>query len=185
MNKIRRVVVGVNKDNLSAITYGDTDNIQETPGIFWRSTLWGVEELPVDNSIPGDRGNKVISREPDKPGVVFRALEIQPNPKDRDAHAAIIKQLHTRVKQKYPPTERDLARHASMHRTDTLDMFVIQRGEIYLVSDTDEILLKQGDTAVVQGVNHAWDNRSDEPCMIIGVMVSALPWGPGQYRGTE
>jgi len=46
------------------------------------------------------------------------------------------------VKQKYPPTEKDLARHPSMHRTDTLDMFVVAYGEIYLVSDTDETLLK-------------------------------------------
>jgi uncharacterized cupin superfamily protein len=40
-----------------------------------------------------------------------------------------------------------------MHRTDTLDCFVVVRGEIYLVSDTDEVLLRAGDTAVVQGVN--------------------------------
>ena len=52
-----------------------------------------------------------------------------------------------------------------MHRTDTLeDCFVVMRpGEVYLVSDTDEVLLRAGDTAVVQGVNHAWSNRSHEP----------------------
>ena len=54
-------------------------------------------------------------------------------------------------------------------------MFVVAYGEIYLVSDMDETLLKQGDTAIVQGVNHAWSNRSDKPCMIIGVMVHADP----------
>ena len=93
-----------------------------------------------------------------------------------------MKQLHTQVKQKYPPTDVDLARHPGMHRTDTLDMFVIARGETYLVTDVDETPLKQGDAAVVQGVNHAWDNRSDEPCMIVGVMVSAKAWEPGRYR---
>jgi quercetin dioxygenase-like cupin family protein len=44
-----------------------------------------------------------------------------------------------------------------MHRTDTLDMFMVAYGEICLVTDTDEVLLPAGDTAVVvQGVNHAW-----------------------------
>jgi uncharacterized cupin superfamily protein len=68
-----------------------------------------------------------------------------------------------------------------MHRTDTLDMFVVAYGEICLVSDTDETLLKPGDTAIVQGVHHAWSNRSDKPCMIISVMVHADPWPNDRY----
>lgn len=175
MAHVNRIVVGADQNKQSRVLYRDTENIQQVPGIFWRSTLWGVDELPVDNSKPGDRGNTVVAREPDKPGVIFRAVEIPPNPKDREAHVATIKKLHSDVKQKYPPTATDLARHPSMHRTDTLDMFMIGQGEVYLVTDVDETLLRAGDTAIVQGVNHAWDNRSDVPCMILGVMVSALP----------
>lgn len=175
MSRINRIVVGAGEDRQSRVLFSNTDNIQEMPGIFWRSTLWGVDELPVDNTIPGDRGAQVVAREPEKPGVIFRAVEIPPNPKDREAHIEVMHKLHSQVKQKYPPSAKDLARHPSMHRTDTLDMFVIARGEIYLVTDQDETLLKQGDTAVVQGVNHAWDNRSEEPCMIVGVMVTAHP----------
>lgn len=185
MAHINRIVVGIDVNRLSKVIHRDTDNIQQNPGVFWRSTLWAVDELPVDNSVPGDRGNTLVAREPEKPGVIFRAVEIPPNLEDRDAHVESIKGLHKDVKQKYPPTDKDLARHPSMHRTDTLDMFVIARGEIYLVTDVDETLLKQGDTAVVQGVNHAWDNRSGETCMIIGVMVSAKPLSPDQYAGTE
>jgi mannose-6-phosphate isomerase-like protein (cupin superfamily) len=175
MTHINRIVVGANADRKSEVLYRDTPNIQTVPGIFWRSTLWAVNELPVDNNIAGDRGIDTVAREPDGAGVIFRAVEIPPNPKDREKHVETLKGLHESVKQKYPPTEADLARHPSMHRTDTLDMFVIARGEIYLVTDVDETLLKAGDTAVVQGGNHAWDNRSDEPCMIVGVMVSAKP----------
>ena len=185
MTQINRIVVGIGEDKLSKVLYQNTDNIQQQPGVFWRSTLWGVDELPVDNSVSGDRGNKLVARAPEKPGVIFRAVEIPPNPADRDAHVRSVQALHKNVKQKYPPTQADLARHPSMHRTDTLDMFVIARGEIYLVSDSDETLLKQGDTAVVQGVNHAWDNRSSDPCMIIGVMVSALALPLSVYSGTD
>jgi mannose-6-phosphate isomerase-like protein (cupin superfamily) len=181
MTKISRVVIGVNADKKSAVIYRNTDNIQAVPGVFWRSTLWGVNELPVDNSVTGDRGATLVSREPDGDGVIFRAVEIPPNPKDRAGHIGEMKALHKNVNQKYPPTEADLARHPSMHRTDTLDMFVIASGEIYMVTDADEVLLKAGDTAVVQGVNHAWDNRSDAPCMIVGVMVSAKARPVGVY----
>ena len=185
MAHINRIVVGIDENKLSKVIYHNTDNIQESPGVFWRSTLWAVDELPVDNSIPGDRGNTLVARTPEKPGVIFRAVEIPPNPVDRDAHVESVKALHREVKQKYPPTDKDLARHPSMHRTDTLDMFVIARGEIYLVTDVDETLLKQGDTAVVQGLNHAWDNRSNETCMIVGVMVSAKPLSADQYAGNQ
>jgi mannose-6-phosphate isomerase-like protein (cupin superfamily) len=185
MSKIKRVVIGVDENKKSRVLYGDTPNIQEMPGFFWRSTLWGATELPVDNAIGGDRGADIVARTPEGDGVIFRAVEIPPNPADKESHVETMKGLHAKVQQKYHPTPADMARHPSMHRTDTLDMFVIARGEIYLVTDEDEVLLQQGDTAVVQGVNHAWDNRSDEPCMILGVMVSAKPWARDAYRGTE
>jgi len=70
-----------------------------------------------------------------------------------------------------------------MHRTDTLDMFTRAYGEIYLITDTDETLLHPGYTGVVQGINHAWSNKSDKPCMIMGVNVHASPWPADRYPG--
>lgn len=185
MAQVSRVVIGVDGNKQSRVLHRGTDNIQQVPNVFWRSTLWAADELPVNNTVAGDRGADVVAREPEGSGVIFRAVEIPPNPADRDAHIKVVQGLHKDVKQKYPPTEKDLARHPSMHRTDTLDMFVIARGEVYLVTDADETLLKQGDTAVVQGVNHAWDNRSEHSCMIIGVMVSATPWPAGEYPAED
>jgi mannose-6-phosphate isomerase-like protein (cupin superfamily) len=101
--------------------------------------------------------------------------------KDRKKHIELMKEVNRKVKQKYPPTDKDLERHPTMHRTDTLDCFVVMRGEVYLVSDTDEVLLRAGDTAVVQGVNHAWSNRSNEPVLIAGVMTHAQPLPKEQY----
>jgi mannose-6-phosphate isomerase-like protein (cupin superfamily) len=181
MPDVKRHVIGIKADKKSGVVFSDNPNHQQVPDIFWRSTLWNTTELPVDNTIRGDRAADVTQREPTENGLTFRALEIPPDIPDAKKHIEILKELNKEVKQKYPPTEKDLARHPSMHRTDTLDMFVVAYGEIYLVSDTDETLLRQGDTAVVQGVNHAWSNRSDKPCMIIGVMVHAKPWPADKY----
>jgi len=60
-------------------------------------------------------------------------------------------------------------------------VFVVVSGEIYSVTDTDEVLLRAGDSAVVQGVNHAWSNRSEKPCMIVGMMVHAKPYPKDVY----
>jgi uncharacterized protein with PhoU and TrkA domain len=38
-----------------------------------------------------------------------------------------------------------------MHRTDTLDVITILRGETYLILDGDEILRKPTDTVITQG----------------------------------
>ncbi len=60
-------------------------------------------------------------------------------------------------------------------------MFTVACGEVHLITDTDEVVLKAGDTAVVQGVNHGWSNKSDKPPMIMGVMVRANPWPADKY----
>jgi mannose-6-phosphate isomerase-like protein (cupin superfamily) len=171
MGKVKRVVIGANAEQKSAVILGDSTNEQQVPGIFWRSTLWATTELPVDNGLKGDRAVGVVQREPEGDGLIFRALEIPPDIGDRKRHIEILQKLHEAVSQKHVPSPEDMRRHPSMHRTDTLDMFTITRGEIYLVTDTDEVLLKSGDSAIVQGVNHAWSNRSNEPCMIMCVMV--------------
>jgi mannose-6-phosphate isomerase-like protein (cupin superfamily) len=182
MPRVHRVVIGVNQGKQSAVIYRDSPNQQGVPEIFWQSTLWATTELPVNNQIPGDRGADVTVQAPEESGLLFRAVEFPPNSQDTKKRAKIVQEVNTAgQQQQYPPTERDLARDPGMHRTDTCDMFAVASGEIYLVTDTDETLLKPGDTAIVQGVNHAWSNRSNRPCMIIGVNVHATPWPKDQY----
>src|ERR1700682_2894839 len=171
MGKVKRVVIGPNQDQKSAVRHGDSTNEQQVPGVFWRSTVWATEELPVDNSLTGDRALGVIQREPEGDGLIFRALEIPPDISDRKKHIEVLQTLHEAVNQKHVPSREDMDRHPSMHRTDTLDMFTITRGEIYLVTDTGEVLLRSGGGAIVQALNHAWSNLSSEPCMIMCVMV--------------
>jgi mannose-6-phosphate isomerase-like protein (cupin superfamily) len=65
------------------------------------------------------------------------------------------------------------ARHPFMHRTNSVDYAVVLTGEIYMIMDEDEILLKAGDTVVQQGTHHAWSNRGSEPCQIAFILVDA------------
>ena len=65
------------------------------------------------------------------------------------------------------------ARHPFMHRTDSLDYAVVLTGEIYMMMDEDEYLLKAGDVVVQQGTNHAWSNRGTEPCQIAFILIDA------------
>jgi uncharacterized cupin superfamily protein len=53
-----------------------------------------------------------------------------------------------------------------MQKTRTLDFCLVLEGTITLVLDTEEVELAAGDTVVQRGTNHAWSNRSGEPCTI-------------------
>jgi mannose-6-phosphate isomerase-like protein (cupin superfamily) len=48
-----------------------------------------------------------------------------------------------------------------MHRTRTLDYVVMIEGELTLILDDSEVVLKPGDVVVQRGTDHAWENRSD------------------------
>ena len=66
------------------------------------------------------------------------------------------------------------ARARGMHRTQTVDFVQVVSGEIYLVlGGGEERRLGPGDAVVQQGATHAWENRSDEPCVMSAIMLTA------------
>ncbi|MES2258244.1 MAG: cupin domain-containing protein [Pseudomonadota bacterium] len=173
MAKWKRYVVGPDSAGRSVVLDEEGSNVKEEAGIFYRVDLWSTAETPVDNSITTDRGMDSKTREPFPNGSVFRALEIPPDTGDKQLHRAKLEKLHAEVGQTHLPSDVDYARHPSMHRTDTLDYIACVKGEIWLMTDVEEVLMRPGDVVVIRGTNHGWSNRSDEPCLLIGVMLDA------------
>jgi mannose-6-phosphate isomerase-like protein (cupin superfamily) len=62
-------------------------------------------------------------------------------------------------------------RHPLMHRTETIDYAILVSGEITMVLDVGEVLLKAGDILIQCGTNHAWVNRSNAPAVVIFVLI--------------
>lgn len=67
-----------------------------------------------------------------------------------------------------------------MHATDTLDYVIIISGSITLVTETEEVVLRQGDVVVQQGILQGWRNDSGAPCHAVCIMVDAQPVGEGK-----
>jgi mannose-6-phosphate isomerase-like protein (cupin superfamily) len=175
MADLKRYVVGLNDDGKSAVLTTGVPNQQEQKDFFWRATLWKTSETPVDNSIPGDRSlDGGPARSPFPNGMLVRCLELWPDP-DPEEHRKMFADINKTVGQTHEPTETDKQRSATMHKTDTLDVITIIRGEIYLMLDDEEVLMKPSDTVIIQGTNHGWSNRSTEPCLLIGSMIDAIP----------
>ncbi len=62
-------------------------------------------------------------------------------------------------------------RHPMMHRTETIDYAIVLSGEITMLVDDDEVLLKAGDVLVQCGTNHAWSNRSTDICEVAFILI--------------
>ena len=61
--------------------------------------------------------------------------------------------------------------HPLMHRTESVDYGIVIDGELTLVLDDSEVLLRPGSVVVQRGTNHAWANRSGRPCRMLFVLL--------------
>lgn len=177
MAELKRYVVGLDERGKSAVVTTGVPNQQEKQDFFWRATLWKTRETPVDNSIPGDRSlDGGAARSPFPNGMLVRTLELWPD-QDDDTRKKSFAELNEQIGHDQDISEAERQRSATMHRTDTLDVITVLRGEIYLILDEEEVLLQPTDTVIIQGSNHGWSNRSTEPCLLMGCMIDALPRG--------
>ncbi len=67
------------------------------------------------------------------------------------------------------------APHPLMHRTQTIDYGIVIEGELTLVLDDGETVVRTGDIVIQRGTNHAWANRSATNCRVAFVLID------GQY----
>ncbi len=58
------------------------------------------------------------------------------------------------------------APHPYMQKTRTLEFGIVLEGELVLVLDTQEVVVRKGDFVVQRGTNHAWSNKTDKPAVI-------------------
>jgi len=77
------------------------------------------------------------------------------------------------------PSPEDLAKakHPSMHKTDTLNYFVLLTGRLWALSEGRDVLLTPGDILIQKGCMHGWRNDGSEVARLFCVLVDAT-WAP-------
>jgi quercetin dioxygenase-like cupin family protein len=65
-----------------------------------------------------------------------------------------------------------------MHRTQTVDYGIVLDGEVVLVLDDSETVLRAGDVVVQRGTNHRWENRSAAAARVAFILVDGA-FSPG------
>lgn len=142
--KIRRIVTAHDAAGRSIV--GSDTVVASTPGRF-DERVGRYDPWWTEGSPPAldgpDLTTKTGTVTPLPNGTIFRILEIPPG----------------------NDTEK--------HKTDTIDYYVILKGELYMTLDIGEVLCKEGDVIVQRSTNHGWDNRSGKPAMFAEVLIDA------------
>jgi mannose-6-phosphate isomerase-like protein (cupin superfamily) len=171
----RRVVTGHNAEGKSVfITDAPTPHVfQRNPGSAIVMEMWETQSTPADNSGNADAIARGFHLSPPKSGSVFRVIEYPPD-KER-LKALEIERRADDGSGWHQAADKGNPRHLGFHKTDSVDYAIVLSGEIYALMDEGEVLLKAGDVLVQRGTNHAWSNRTDEPCLVAFVLIDARP----------
>ena len=168
LKSTRRIVTGHDAQGKAVVLYdGPLSAKQRSAGGNGMTLLWVTGEFPVDVAGAADRAQTQVGVPPPANGTVFRIVDFAPTPPQTSPvdHHQIL------VSMGIDPATQGFTRHANTHRTKTIDYAIVLSGEITMVLDDHDITLRQGDVVVQCGTNHAWSNRSQQPCIIAFVLI--------------
>lgn len=136
--------------------------------------VWNTRATPapIDHA-SGEPAEDGIRLAPPKNGTRIRVLDIPPDgdnlenvtPEQARAH---FEEIGAGEAAALPAGN---ARHANMHRTETIDYGIVLEGEIVLIMDEGETTVRPGDIVIQRGTNHAWANRTDSNCRIAFILI--------------
>lgn len=141
--------------------------------------VWNTRETParIDraSSEPPEEGIKLA---PPRNGTRIRVLDIPPEdesfdeitPEEARAHFAEVAATEA------SSHDSKRSRHPFMHKTESVDYGIVLEGELTLILDIGETVVRAGDIVIQRGTNHGWANRSGKHCRIAFILVD------GQYE---
>jgi mannose-6-phosphate isomerase-like protein (cupin superfamily) len=149
----RRIVTGHDKNGISVVISDGpvpVHRVMPQDGVGFYE-IWNTDAAPAP----------ISAVEPNEP--TERSLRVPPEPNG----------TKIRINEFFPGFINELGNQSPVHRTESIDYGIVLEGEIYLVLDDSEVLLKAGDVVVQRGTDHAWANRSDKVARMAFILVDA------------
>jgi hypothetical protein len=174
---VRRVVTGHDARGRSVfVEDGPVPRVQRIGGpqgpLFFEVWNTSATPAPIDRA-SGEPPESGIRLAPPRDGTRIRVLDIPPEderirtltPAEAKAHFAEVGAAHA-------SSHSDSgSRHAFMHRTETVDYGIVLEGELTLILDVGETVVRTGDVVIQRGTNHGWANRSGRHCRIAFILI--------------
>ena len=139
----RRVVTGHDERGVSVFASdGPVPVVRTAPDGALLYEVWGTDAMPQPIG-------------PDAPDPTVGALSVPPTPNG------------TKIRiNEFPPGVV-----SPMHRTQSVDYGIVLSGEMVLVLDDSERVLRAGDVVVQRGTDHRWENRSEATARMAFILV--------------
>lgn len=154
--EVRRVVTTHNKNGKSVIWMDDFAKNVKRPNNFIISTLlWSSDETPANYIKEYDYGSCVLGSAPPVNGSRFIMFEVLPGGEGK------------------------------FHHTDSLDYVVGIEGEMVMLLDDNEVILKPGDVLIQRGTNHGWKNRGNVTAKVAIVLIDGYPKRTSSVSGEK
>ncbi|HEX8261345.1 MAG TPA: cupin domain-containing protein [Allosphingosinicella sp.] len=171
---VRRVVTGHDEEGRSIVLEDGPPARVATLGGESGTTfheVWNTRRTPAPiDRASGEPHEPGLSLLPPRGGTRIRVLDIPP---DDGTVAALpreaVKALFEAIGAGHALTEDPP--HPLMHRTETVDYGIVLEGELVLILDGGETIVRAGDIVVQRGTSHAWANRSNANARIAFVLI--------------
>lgn len=180
---VRRIVTGHDDQGRAVfLEDGAVPRVQRIGGahgpLFFEVWNTTATPAPIDRA-SGEPAESGIQLAPPRNGTRIRVLDIPPEdtsigsltPEEAKAHFAEVGAADA------SSHSGSGSRHAFMHRTETVDYGIVLEGELTLILDVGETVVRAGDIVIQRGTNHGWANRSGKHCRIAFILID------GSYSG--
>lgn len=177
---IYRVVTGHDENGNAIILENGPLNtvmdLEAVPGTKFHE-VWNTSDTPAPiTNAQTDPTLGPVVLPPMKAGTRIRFVDIPPDTEEFLTQGkGKMKDMFSKVGDEDASTVKDYSPHPLMHRTESVDYGIVIEGELTLIVDNGEAILKPGSVVIQRGTNHAWANRSGKMCRILFILIG------GQY----
>jgi len=142
----RRVVTGHDPHGVSVfVSDGPVPVTRTAPDGAFFHEIWSTDAMPAPVAA-------------DEPDPTLSALTVPPSPNG------------TKIRiNEFPPGVV-----SPVHRTQSVDYGIVLSGEVVLVLDDTETVLRAGDVAIQRGTNHRWENRTADTARMAFILVDGV-----------
>jgi hypothetical protein len=171
---VRRIVTGHDVEGRSIVQEDGAPARVVTLGGESGTTfheVWNTRSTPaaIDRA-SGEPAEAGIALLPPAGGTRIRILDIPPD----DGTVAALPREAVRALFEAIGAGHALAEdppHPLMHRTETIDYGIVLEGEVVLILDDSETIVRAGEVVIQRGTSHAWANRSTRNARIAFILI--------------
>jgi mannose-6-phosphate isomerase-like protein (cupin superfamily) len=178
LGQIYRVVTGHDAQGRAVIAQqGALPTVVELaaiPGTVFHE-VWETRASPAPVGNEADPTLGPLTLPPPPGGTRLRFVDIPPDTDDYlRTGAARMGDAFAEIGDVGASTVTGASPHPLMHRTQSVDYGVVIEGEMVLVLDEGEAVLRPGSVVIQRGTNHAWANRSGRVCRMLFVLIDGV-----------